>query len=90
MDTVLKLFKIVLGVTHNARDDYFIPMLQARQAELAAKGIDLDLTKSEDQILLCDYAEWVYKKRAEDAPMPQNLQWRIRNRIAKERCNNGA
>ena len=89
METVLKLFKIALGITHNARDDYFIPMLEARQADLSEKGIQLDLTKVEDQLLLCDYAEWMYKKRMDDIPMAQNLQWRIRNRIVKGRCSDG-
>ncbi len=89
MDTVLKLFKIALGITHDKRDEYYTQMLEARKAELEEKGVSLNLSQAEDQILLCDYAEWMYRKRTEDVPLAQNLQWRIRNRIVKGRANHG-
>jgi len=87
MDTVLILLKIDLGITHNLRDEYFLTLLISCEQELAGKGIRLNLTDSQDQILLSDYAAWQYRKRTEDTPLSNNLKWRIRNRIVKGRAN---
>lgn len=85
MDTVLELFKIDLGITHDKRDDYFRALLSAAQKELESKGITLHLETVEDQVLLSDYGAWVYRKRQENVPLAKNLQWRIRNRAVAAR-----
>lgn len=85
METVLSLLKIDLGITHNLRDTFFNTLLTTCNAELARKGIDLDLSAVDDQMLLSDYSAWQYRKRTEDVPLANNLQWRIRNRIVKGR-----
>lgn len=89
METVLSLLKIDLGITHTLRDVYFNAQLEACNAELSRKGIKLDLTNVEDQILLSDYTVWKYRNRMDNIPISQNLQWRIRNRIVKERSKYG-
>ena len=89
LETVLELFKIDLGVTHSLRDAFFNALLTTCNAELARKGIDLDLTVVDDQMLLSDYAAWQYRKRTEDVPLANNLQWRIRNRIVRGRSTHG-
>ena len=85
MDTVLALFKIDIGITHTLRDTFFASLLMAAKLEIEEKGITLDLTSVEDQILLSDYAAWKYRKRQEDVGISQNLLFRIRNRIVKAR-----
>ena len=85
MDIVLSLFKIDIGISHTLRDEYFISFLQSTKSEIEEKGIVLDLTCVEDQMLLSDYAAWKYRKRQEDVGMSQNLRFRIRNRIVKAR-----
>jgi hypothetical protein len=85
LDTVLNLFKLDLGVTHNLRDAYFISLLQGCKKEIERRGITLDLNSADDQILLTDYSAWSYRKRQEDAPLANNLQHRLRNRIIAER-----
>lgn len=86
MDTVLSLLKMDLGITHTMRDTYFITLIKSVVKEIKQKGIILNLDNAEDQILLSDYAAWVYRKRQEDLPLAQNIQQRIRNRILKERA----
>ena len=86
MDTVLSLLKMDLGITHTMRDTYFITLIQSVVKEIEQKGILLNLDSAEDQILLSDYAAWVYRKRQENLPLAQNIQQRIRNRILKERA----
>ena len=90
METVLQLLKIDLGISHNLRDAFFIAQIGACKAEIENKGIALDLATVEDQILLSDYATWRYRNRTEDVPLANNLQYRIRNRITKERAKNGS
>ena len=86
MDEILKLLKLDLAIMHDKRDEYLRAVIAAAQTELKEKGIGLDITKVEDQLLIADYAAWKYRKRAENVPLSQNLQWRIRNRIVKERA----
>lgn len=90
MKTALELFKLDLGVTHNLRDGYFTAHLDACKAELAGKGVHLDVEKTEDIKLLSDYAAWEYRHRTENIPMSQNLQWRINNRKLASRAAKGA
>lgn len=89
METVLEMLKVDLGITHNLRDTYFNAQISACQNELAEKGIVLDLDTVSDQMLLADYTAWKYRNRTEDKPLADNLKWRIRNRIIKERANYG-
>jgi len=86
LETVLQMFKIDLGISHNVRDAYFNNFLLACQKELEEKKIILDLTLIEDIMLLSDYASWNYRNRTENVELAKNLQLRIRNRIMRERA----
>jgi hypothetical protein len=85
MENLLNLFKIDLGVTHNLRDSFFLELLKSSHSELERKGITLDLTRSDDSMLVVDYTLWTYRKRMEDVELAKNLKVRIRNRIIEER-----
>jgi hypothetical protein len=85
LDTVLNLLKIDLGITHNLRDAFLIPLIKGSQIEIEKRGIKLDLNNTADQMLLSDYAAWSYRKRQEDLPLANNIQHRLRNRIIEER-----
>lgn len=87
MVIVLQMFKLDLGITHTARDTFFTNFLLAQQKELEAKGFMLDLTTTEDIMLLSDYSVWIYRNRDKDVDVSKNLQLRIRNRVVKERSN---
>ena len=85
MNTLLNLLKIDLGITHSLRDAFFIQLLQGTIQEIERRGITVDKTKADDQMLIVDYAAWTYRKRQEDQPLAKNIQHRIRNRIIQER-----
>lgn len=87
MDVILELFKLDLGVTHNLRDEIFNNLLYACRGEIERRGIALDLNRTDDKLLLCDYALWQYRKRNEDVSLPQNIQMRIKNRVMRRRSN---
>ena len=67
------------------RDPYFVKLLEGTVKELQRRGIRPDLNNADDQMLIADYAAWVYRKRSEDAPLANNIMIRIRNRIIQER-----
>jgi hypothetical protein len=85
MNTLLNLLKLDLGITHAIRDAFFIQLIQGSIKEMERRGITLDKTSADDQMLIVDYAAWQYRKRQEDAPLANNIQHRIRNRIIAER-----
>jgi hypothetical protein len=85
METLLQLFKIDLGITHNLRDAFFIQLINSSIKEIERRGIALDKTSADDQMLIVDYAAWTYRKRQEDVPLAANIQHRLRNRIIVER-----
>ena len=85
METILSLFKIDLGITHNLRDSFFIQLIKSSVEEIERRGITLNLNAADDQMLIVDYAAWTYRKRLEDIPLANNIQHRLRNRIIKER-----
>jgi hypothetical protein len=85
MDTLLNLLKLDLGITHNLRDAFFLQLLDGTIKEIERRGIIVDKNSADDQMLVVDYACWVYRKRQENIPLADNIQHRIRNRIIKER-----
>lgn len=87
METVLQMLKTDLGINHTLRDDYFNNLIKSCENELASKAITLDLEMPDDMMLLSDYSAWIYRKRAENVPMAQNLVLRIRNRQVKGRAS---
>lgn len=87
MEQILELLKSDLGISHSKRDNYLKKLIENSKYELEAKGIKLDMENVEDMILISDYTAWVYRKRAEDIGMSQNLTFRIRNRVVKARAS---
>jgi len=82
---ILTLFKVDLGIIHTARDDYFTKLIEGSIKEIERRGIELDSTSTDDQMLVADYAAWTYRKRQENIPLPHNINLRLRNRIVRKR-----
>lgn len=89
MENVLKLLKADLGIKSTARDEYFSSLLKADFEEIKRKGVVLDLTAVEDQVLLSDYTAYKYRHRHENVSLARNIQLRIRNRIMRKRAQGG-
>lgn len=85
VNTTLELLKMDLGISHNERDEYFETLLLSAKTELEAKGIKLNEASVYDNLLISDYAAWLYRKRTENVPLARNLEFRIKNRIIKKR-----
>lgn len=85
MDTLLTLLKIDLGITHTLRDSFFLDLLTAAMQEIERRGITLDILRTDDAVLVVDYALWTYRNRQENVELSRNIQHRLRNRIIEER-----
>jgi len=82
--TLLELLKLDLGFKHTVRDTYLSKLLSSSEKELIRKGLDLDMNKDDDQMLVVDYAAWLYRNRQEYQPLPRNIQIRIHNRAIQK------
>ena len=89
METVLQLLKIDLGITHNLRDTYFSTLIDSCKLEIEKKGIVLDLTASDDIMILSDFSAWRYRNRTDDKPIPKNIYLRLMALKTKVRANYG-
>lgn len=82
--TLLELLKLDLGFKHTARDTYLNKLLPSAEKELIRKGLVLDMEQDDDQMLVVDYAAWLYRNRQEYQPLPRNIQIRIHNRAIQK------
>lgn len=87
-ERALELLKMDLGIKSTSKDVLFIGLIEAAELELKRKGILLEKT-SDDVMLITDYTAWTYRKRQEDAPLSNNLQARIKNRVIRARAEKG-
>ncbi|MCM3155005.1 hypothetical protein M3611_23625 [Priestia megaterium] len=81
---LLELLKLDLGFKHTARDTYLNKLLPSAEKELIRKGLVLDMSQDDDQMLVVDYAAWLYRNRQEYQPLPRNIQIRIHNRAIQK------
>lgn len=63
-----------------AMQEYLASLLVAAQSGLLERGIDINPEKIPDATLLAMYAEWLYRKKATGAAMPDMLKAEIRTR----------
>ena len=84
IDTLLQLLKIDLGITHSLRDEYFMTLLQSSKKEIERKGVTLEMNHMDDQMLVVDYAAWVYRNRQNNLPLAPHLRFRIHNRLIQK------
>lgn len=87
METLLEMLKIDLGIVHNKRDEYLKNCIRGTIGELNRKGIELDVENMpiDDLMLVVDYTAYNYRNRDNNVMLSNNLLYRIRNRILKER-----
>lgn len=81
---LLQLLKLDLGITHDLRDAYFLTLLNSVGKEIERMGVVLDISITDDQLFVVDYASWTYRKRQEDIPLSRNLRMRINNRLIQK------
>lgn len=83
----LSLLKLDLGIMGRAQDTYLSARIDAARREISGMGIVLnEVDASDDMLLAVDYAAWLYRKRDKDTGMPRHLQFRLHNRMLKQKA----
>ncbi len=84
--TMLTAVKIDLGITTDAYDDRLSTYLEFASKAIETEGITV-ADNIEDGNLVVMYAAWLWRKRAENVPMPRMLRWALNNRLFQEKVN---
>lgn len=86
-NALLELFKLRKGITNTAKDRYWKSKLESCLAELAEKGVSVDMEKTADICFAADYAVW----HSDDTNpvMPEWMKHHIRDMQIKGRAGNG-
>lgn len=82
---LLALSKANLQITSSAYDAYLSHLIGAAKNEITREGITLSLDAIDDCNLIVMYASYLYRKRAEDGPMPRMLRYALNNRLFAEK-----
>lgn len=78
--TLLSGLKVDLGITTDAYNDRLLSYLQTAQARIEEEGAILT-GSVDDQLLVVQYAAWMWKRRDTGEGMPRMLRYALNNRI---------
>lgn len=78
--TMLNGLKVDLGITTDAYNDRLLVYLQTAWARIEEEGASLT-DSVDDQLLVVQYAAWLWKRRDTGEGMPRMLRYALNNRI---------
>lgn len=82
---LLPALKIDLGLVTNAYDSRLTEYIEAAKTEIGRQGATLDLTDTDDAMLVVQYASWMWRKRDTGEGMPRMIRYALNNRIFAEK-----
>ena len=85
--TILEMLKANLQLVNALQDSYLTNLITAAREMITREGITLTDT-IEDGNLVVMYAAYLYRKRADDAPvMPRMLRYALNNRLFSQKVS---
>lgn len=85
--TILEMLKANLQLVNALQDSYLTSLITAAREMITREGITLTDT-IEDGNLVVMYAAYLYRKRADDAPvMPRMLRYALNNRLFSQKVS---
>lgn len=85
--TILEMLKANLQLVNALQDSYLSSLITAAREMITREGITLTDT-IEDGNLVVMYAAYLYRKRADDAPvMPRMLRYALNNRLFSQKVS---
>ena len=81
---MLTMLKIDLQISSTALDTMLSALITQAQAAIAREGITLT-NSVEDDMLVVQYAAYVYRQRRDNTGMPRFLRWMLNNRLISEK-----
>lgn len=82
---LLTALKIDLGLVTDAYDSRLTEYIEAAKKEIGRQGATLDLTDTDDKMLVVQYASWMWRKRDTGEGMPRMIRYALNNRIFAEK-----
>lgn len=83
---LLGLLKIALHRADTAVDELLKAMLHGAYGMIVRKGVTLDLQEIYHQMLVVGHAEWQYRAREQDVPMPPWLRQGIHDLLLSQKA----
>lgn len=85
-EAILNILRIYLQISVHNMDALLEKMIIAAEQAIMNEGITLIPGDEADEMLVVQYAAWLYDKRKEDVPMSRMLRWQLNNRLLKEKA----
>ena len=88
-DTILTMLKANLQIMpeNTLQDEYLNSLITAAKQMITREGITLADTVEDGQLVVM-YAAYLYRKRADDAPvMPRMLRYALNNRLFSQKVS---
>lgn len=82
---LITALKIDLGLVTDAYDSRLTEYIEAAKKEIGRQGATLDLTDTDDKMLVVQYASWMWRKRDTGEGMPRMIRYALNNRIFAEK-----
>ena len=83
---LLTALKIDLGLVTNAYDSRLNEYIDAAKTEIKRQGATLDLTDTDDAMIVVQYASWMWRRRDTGEGMPRMVRYALNNRIFAEKA----
>lgn len=78
---LLAALKVNLGITGSGYDARLGQLIAAAKEAIAREGAKLNLQSFENCQIVIMYADWMWRKRDTQEPMPKMLRWQLNNLI---------
>lgn len=88
-ETILAMLKVNLQIIagNTLQDEYLNSLITAAKQMITREGITLADTVEDGQLVVM-YAAYLYRKRADDAPvMPRMLRYALNNRLFSQKVS---
>ena len=84
-EALLTALKVNLGIVGSGYDARLGQVIKAAKEAIAREGAKLNYQSFENCQIVIMYADWLWRKRDTQEPMPQMLRWQLNNLIFSQK-----
>lgn len=85
-ESILKLLKLDLRISVSAYDTLLQAYIESAEKAIEIEGINLMPGDEADEMLVVQYAAWLFRHREDNIPMSRMLRWQLNNRLLSEKA----
>lgn len=82
---ILVAVKTDLQISVSSYDTHLTRLIGMAKELIEKEGASLDASSIPDGILVAQYTAYLWRKRAEDVPMPRSLRWALNNKLFSQK-----